>query len=112
MARNLQSKLAPADSIRIFDINQASVQRLAEEMKASQAGGAVVETAGSAYEAAKDSVRMPPPPFATLPSTIQWAYALSELHLAFWSPCHDTGHTTACGQLPSRKCHVLYGVVC
>lgn len=55
MAKNLQSKLAPADSIRIFDINKASVQRLAEEMKTSQAGGAVVETAGSAYEAAKDS---------------------------------------------------------
>lgn len=60
MAKNLQSKLAPADSIRIFDINKASVQRLAEEMKTSQAGGAVIETAGSAYEAAVDSVRKTP----------------------------------------------------
>ena len=59
MAKNLQSKLPPTDSIRIFDINKASVQRLAEEMKTSQAGGAVVETAGSAYEAAEDSVRKP-----------------------------------------------------
>lgn len=55
MAKNLQSKLAPSDSIRIFDINKASVQRLAEEIKTSQAGGAVVEAADSAYEAAKDS---------------------------------------------------------
>jgi len=57
MAKNLQAKLAPSDSIRIFDINQSSVRRLAEDMKTSQTGGAVVITAETAKDAAQDSVR-------------------------------------------------------
>ncbi|KAI1874916.1 uncharacterized protein JN550_002345 [Neoarthrinium moseri] len=55
MAKNLQAKLPPSDSIRIFDLNADAVQRLAEEMKASTAGGAVVEIAKSVNEAASDS---------------------------------------------------------
>lgn len=55
MAKNLQSKLPPRDSVRIYDINKDAVRRLADEMKTSQAGGAVVEVAESVNEAAKDS---------------------------------------------------------
>ncbi|KAK6852373.1 3-hydroxyisobutyrate dehydrogenase [Apiospora arundinis] len=55
MAKNLQAKLAPSDSIRIFDINQSSVRRLAEDMKSAQTGGAVVTTAETANDAARDS---------------------------------------------------------
>ncbi|KAK8119199.1 uncharacterized protein PG998_003825 [Apiospora kogelbergensis] len=55
MAKNLQAKLAPSDSIRIFDINQNSVRRLAEDMKATQTGGAGVITAETATDAARDS---------------------------------------------------------
>ncbi|KAK7982151.1 hypothetical protein PG996_009843 [Apiospora saccharicola] len=55
MAKNLQAKLAPSDSIRIFDINQSAVHRLAEDMKASQTGGAAVTTAETAIDAARDS---------------------------------------------------------
>ncbi|KAK8051595.1 hypothetical protein PG993_002980 [Apiospora rasikravindrae] len=55
MAKNLQAKLPPSDSIRIFDINQSAVRRLAEDMKASQTGGAAVTTAETAKDAARDS---------------------------------------------------------
>ncbi|KAH8681086.1 3-hydroxyisobutyrate dehydrogenase [Xylariales sp. PMI_506] len=55
MAKNLQAKLAPSDSVRIFDLNKDAVRRLAEEMNTSQAGGAAVEVAQSVNEAAKDS---------------------------------------------------------
>ncbi|ORY65144.1 putative 3-hydroxyisobutyrate dehydrogenase G6G8.5 [Pseudomassariella vexata] len=55
MAKNLQSKLTPSDSIRIFDINKDAARRLAEDMRTSQAGGAAVELVQSNFEAAKDS---------------------------------------------------------
>ncbi|KAI0120367.1 putative 3-hydroxyisobutyrate dehydrogenase G6G8.5 [Hypoxylon sp. NC0597] len=55
MAKNLQSKLPPGDSIRLFDINNDAVKRLAEEMRTSQAGGAAVEVACNANDAAKDA---------------------------------------------------------
>ncbi|OTA93729.1 hypothetical protein M434DRAFT_287805 [Hypoxylon sp. CO27-5] len=55
MAKNLQSKLPPGDSVRLFDINNDAVKRLAEEMRTSQAGGAAVEVARSANDAAKDA---------------------------------------------------------
>lgn len=56
MAKNLRSKLPPSDSIRLFDINNDAVKRLAEEMRTSQAGGAAVEVAHNANDAAKDAV--------------------------------------------------------
>lgn len=56
MAKNLQSKLAPSDSIRIYDLNKEAVKRLAEEMQTSQAGGATVEIAQTVNEAARDAV--------------------------------------------------------
>ena len=55
MAKNLQSKLSPNDSIRVFDLNKDSVSRLGDEAKAA-AGGAVFEVARTAGEAAKDAV--------------------------------------------------------
>ncbi|KAI1407023.1 putative 3-hydroxyisobutyrate dehydrogenase G6G8.5 [Hypoxylon sp. FL1857] len=55
MAKNLQSKLPPSDSVKLFDINNDAVKRLAEEMQTSQAGGAAVEIACNVNDAAKDA---------------------------------------------------------
>lgn len=56
MAKNLQSKLAPSDSVRLFDINKGAMEKLAQEMKASAAGGASVELATDVADASKDAV--------------------------------------------------------
>ncbi len=56
MARNLQSKLSSNDSLRLFDLNTAAAQKLAQEMRAQRAGGATVEVSSSAAEAAKEAV--------------------------------------------------------
>ncbi|KAI0117018.1 putative 3-hydroxyisobutyrate dehydrogenase G6G8.5 [Daldinia grandis] len=55
MAKNLQAKLPPSDSVKLFDINSDAVKRLAEEMRTSQTGGATVELAHDANDAAKES---------------------------------------------------------
>ncbi|KAI0844194.1 putative 3-hydroxyisobutyrate dehydrogenase G6G8.5 [Daldinia vernicosa] len=55
MAKNLQAKLPPSDSVRLFDINGDAVKRLAEEMRTSQTGGATVELAHDVNDAAKES---------------------------------------------------------
>ncbi|KAJ8120700.1 hypothetical protein O1611_g10298 [Lasiodiplodia mahajangana] len=55
MAKNLQSKLSPSDSVRLFDINKDAMHRLAEDMRASQAGGAGVELADNVAETARDA---------------------------------------------------------
>ncbi|KAI0380156.1 putative 3-hydroxyisobutyrate dehydrogenase G6G8.5 [Hypomontagnella monticulosa] len=55
MAKNLQSKLPPNDSVRLFDINKDAVKRLTDEMRASQAGGAAVEVASNVHDAAKEA---------------------------------------------------------
>ena len=56
MAKNLQAKLPPTDSIRIYDINKAAAEKLAGEMRASASGGAAVEIADSVNHAARDAV--------------------------------------------------------
>jgi len=56
MARNLQSKLSPSDNVRIFDINRGAAEKLAQEMKTQQAGGAAVQIADSAADAAVEAV--------------------------------------------------------
>ncbi|KAI1336588.1 NAD binding domain of 6-phosphogluconate dehydrogenase-domain-containing protein [Xylariaceae sp. FL0016] len=53
MAKNLQAKLPPSDSVSLFDINKDAMNRLAKEMRASQAGGAVIELADNVSHAAK-----------------------------------------------------------
>jgi 3-hydroxyisobutyrate/3-hydroxypropionate dehydrogenase len=58
MAKNLQSKLSPNDSIRIFDINKDAVQKLAKEMTSAETGGAIVEVAESAFDASNQAVRL------------------------------------------------------
>jgi 3-hydroxyisobutyrate dehydrogenase len=58
MARNLQAKLPPSDTIRVYDINAASMQRFVDETKALSSGAAV-EVAGNVREAAEDSVSSP-----------------------------------------------------
>ncbi|KAJ4289501.1 hypothetical protein N0V88_006983 [Collariella sp. IMI 366227] len=55
MARNLQSKLPPTDSIQVFDINKAAAEKLVEEMTTQQAGGAAPRVACSAGQAARDA---------------------------------------------------------
>ncbi|KAJ3553111.1 hypothetical protein NPX13_g10956 [Xylaria arbuscula] len=55
MAKNLQSKLSPSDSVRLFDINKDAMHRLAKDMRTSQAGGAVVDLADNVADAAKDA---------------------------------------------------------
>jgi len=57
MARNLQAKLPSSDILRIYDINTESVKRFANETKALS-GGAAVEVAPSARNAAEDSVSL------------------------------------------------------
>ncbi len=52
MARNLQAKLRPTDTVRLFDINKVAMEKLAQEMKSSTAGGAIVEVAESVADAA------------------------------------------------------------
>ncbi|KAI1757237.1 NAD binding domain of 6-phosphogluconate dehydrogenase-domain-containing protein [Xylaria castorea] len=54
MAKNLQFKLFPSDSVCLFDINKDAMHRLAEDMR-SRAGGAVVELAENVAEAAKEA---------------------------------------------------------
>jgi malate/lactate dehydrogenase len=59
MARNLQAKLGPGDTIRIFDINKSAMKKLADEMCTHQTGGAAVSMANNVAEVAKDAVRCP-----------------------------------------------------
>ncbi len=84
MAKNLQAKLPATDTLRLFDINTATMEKLAGEMKASLQGGAAgemktsptngaagettyptsgaaVEMAESAADTAKDAVSSPAP---------------------------------------------------
>nr|CDP31349.1 Putative mitochondrial precursor of 3-hydroxyisobutyrate dehydrogenase [Podospora anserina S mat+] len=56
MARNLQSKLPPGDTIRLYDINRSAAEKLVEEMKTQQAGGAAPEVSTSVSDAAKEAV--------------------------------------------------------
>ncbi|KAK4223780.1 NAD binding domain of 6-phosphogluconate dehydrogenase-domain-containing protein [Podospora fimiseda] len=55
MARNLQSKLAPTDTIRLFDINTKAAKKLAQEVKSQKAGGAVTEVSASVIDAAREA---------------------------------------------------------
>lgn len=56
MARNLQSKLPPSDTVRLFDINKDAMEKLAQEVRASKAGGAAVHLAETAADAAQHAV--------------------------------------------------------
>lgn len=58
MARNLQAKLPPSDTVRLFDINTSAAEKLAQEMKTQQAGGAAADIATSAADAAREAVRV------------------------------------------------------
>jgi hypothetical protein len=57
MARNLQAKLPPSDTLRVFDINAESIQKFANETKAL-GSGADVAIAANARDAAEDSVSL------------------------------------------------------
>lgn len=59
MAKNLQSKLPSSDTVAIFDINSEAMKSLEADTKNAATGGAVVELAASAFEAAKDAVSLP-----------------------------------------------------
>lgn len=55
MARNLQAKLPPSDTVRLFDVNKDAMEKLEQEMNYQQAGGANVELASSVADASKDA---------------------------------------------------------
>jgi hypothetical protein len=59
MAKNLRSKLLSTDTVRIFDINKASLERFVNEARKGPPGGAAVEISESSTEASVDSVRSP-----------------------------------------------------
>lgn len=59
MAKNLQSKLLPTDSLSLFDINREAMQQLAGEMETSSTEGASVALAPSAADASQDAVCLP-----------------------------------------------------
>ncbi|KAI1393993.1 putative 3-hydroxyisobutyrate dehydrogenase G6G8.5 [Hypoxylon trugodes] len=55
MAKNLQSKLSPSDSIKLFDINTDAAKRLVREIEIAQVGGATVEQAHDAHDAVREA---------------------------------------------------------
>ena len=67
MARNLQSKLPPGDSVHLYDINRDAMRKLSDEMRESQTGGASIHLAESAQDAAKDAVCISFPDLSYLP---------------------------------------------
>ncbi|KAL8381296.1 hypothetical protein RB595_005528 [Gaeumannomyces hyphopodioides] len=94
MAKNLQAKLPPSDTVRLFDINRDAMQKLAAEMKASpsQAGGAAVELAESADAASTDAdtvITVLPEP-----SHVKSVYASIVSHLQSLAPTGATGTET------------------
>jgi 3-hydroxyisobutyrate/3-hydroxypropionate dehydrogenase len=56
MAKNLQAKLSPQDSVHLFDINTSATQKLANEVSSAQVGGAVVHIEHSAINASRHAV--------------------------------------------------------
>lgn len=59
MAKNLQAKLLPTDSLSLYDINREAMQRLAGEMETTSTEGASVALAASAADASQDAVCVP-----------------------------------------------------
>ncbi|KAL2267290.1 hypothetical protein VTJ83DRAFT_4567 [Remersonia thermophila] len=55
MARNLQSKLAPSDTISVFDVNASVAEKWVQEAKTQQPGGAAPKVARNAGDAARDA---------------------------------------------------------
>jgi 3-hydroxyisobutyrate dehydrogenase len=79
MARNLQSKLAPTDTLRVYDINKAAAEKLVQEMKTQQAGGAAAQVARNAGDAAREAVCAIFLHRSFLP-TVLWAFMMSLFH--------------------------------
>jgi hypothetical protein len=102
MAKNLQSKLLPSDSIRIFDINKDAVQKLAEEMSRSQAGGANVQVAESAFDASKEAVSFDPSGgYTLLHDEFNSFYIVLSMTRATLMAVHDS--TPDSEALPTRR---------
>ncbi|KAI1156716.1 NAD binding domain of 6-phosphogluconate dehydrogenase-domain-containing protein [Nemania diffusa] len=55
MAKNLQSKLSPSDSVILFDINKTAMNELAKDIRTSQPEGAVIELAENVVEVARNA---------------------------------------------------------
>lgn len=58
MAQNLRAKMSPSDTLIVHDINQSSMQKFLDEVKAAGFGAGSVETTDSARTVAEKSVRM------------------------------------------------------
>ena len=78
MAKNLQAKLPPSDTIRLFDLNKPAMDKLADEMERSQAGGSTIVKSESVADAAKDAVGSPSSlnPLGTLPLAVMSLFYL------------------------------------
>ena len=79
MAKNLQAKLPPSDSVSLYDINKDATRKLADEMRESQAGGASVRLAESAQDAARDAVCISPRPL--FPHAVSLLLASNDEHV-------------------------------
>lgn len=83
MAKNLRKKLPPSDTVRVFDVNPASMEAFAKDAKDGISGGAAVEMSGSALEAVRDAVSaLDPSPRSDSPRT----YTLT---LTLTAPSHQ-----------------------
>lgn len=74
MAKNLQSKLSPSDSVILFDINKTAMNELAKDIRTSQPEGAVIELAENVVEVARNAVSLPSTLHPTFPLTIALFY--------------------------------------
>jgi hypothetical protein len=59
MARNLQGKLSPSDTISVYDVNKDVSEKWLQEVKSQQPGGAVPRVARHAGDAAREAVCCP-----------------------------------------------------
>ncbi|KAL2121246.1 hypothetical protein VTJ04DRAFT_5273 [Mycothermus thermophilus] len=55
MARNLQGKLSPSDTISVYDVNKDVSEKWLQEVKSQQPGGAVPRVARHAGDAAREA---------------------------------------------------------
>lgn len=58
MAKNLQAKLSTRDTLRVYDIHTPAMKQFADEATTQRIGGAAIELAKTARDAANSAVRL------------------------------------------------------
>ncbi len=56
MARNLQSKLPPSDTLNVYDVNKRATENFVKEVHSQGGSGAAVKVAETAREATENAV--------------------------------------------------------